>query len=253
MDEFFTELEGGSGSNSPARPPERKSQLDLKTARTKIVSDIFENGLIPSAVLEQSENEYLMSTDDRANKGIYGRVFKPRSEFRDKAHFMIGIHFLLYLSYNSIMAVVPERSGEGINDAHLHRFRQRNKARRQDKEKFEDRLSSSMLVVYQAKEGEGGEAAGITRDQDETKAKDIICVLIPKEIMDDIEPETIEKAGIDVRVVSKKIKRSLYHGDKLKMPDYEGEIIKLLEEENESFWIHGVRLPTQEDIDKRRI
>jgi len=70
--------------------------------------------------------------------------------------------------------------------------------------------------------------------------------------MDNFQSTELQAIGVDIRTVNGNINRRLFHGDILTIPDYETEIKKILQEQNKPLWIHGVRLPTQEDLDRKR-
>lgn len=214
---------------------------DLVEARKKVIKSIAANGLKSSESLEQSEESpHLRSVDKNPNEDVYGRVFKPRSQHRDDERFLNSIKHALYMTDNSIMTVVAERLGESGEDSVMF------KAEKYKKKEIEARLSSSIMVVYKANEGDDY----YTRPEGELNSDNIICILMPENIADHFQPDELNELGIDVRVVKKQVKRRLFHGDKLKIPDYEEHISSLLEEHKTPLWIHGVRLHTREDLAK---
>ena len=178
------------------------------------------------------------SVDPTPGEYVYGRSFQPEGAFRDKALFQRTVEQSLYKTSNSILTVIAERQGESTDDVDLYN------ATNEQKRKIEDRVASSMLVVYEGQEGDENYA----RTDENLGPDKIKYVLLPKAIADSIPEGQLASSGAGIRVVDGKIKRSLYDGEAITMPDYEGEIKKLLVEENKPLWIHGVRLPTEADI-----
>lgn len=217
---------------------ETTSNNSLGDVRRKLILDIAKGGLKSSASLEQSNQDSYRSIDSKPSEYVYGRGFKPEGGFRSRELFENSIKQALYMTDNSILSVTAERQGESSGDTFLYR------ARKNQKQVIEGRLASSMLVVY---EGSSGDSY-LTRKEEDLGADRIICILLPKSMADNFQQTELEEMGVDIRVVDRKVKRRLFHGDKLKIPDYEGEIKRLLEEQNKPLWIHGVRLPTQEDL-----
>ena len=52
---------------------------------------------------------------------------------------------------------------------------------------------------------------------------------------------------VPVRVIKKEITRMVSR-NKLRVPDFEGELLEILKNSRTSLWVHGVRLPTEEDV-----
>ncbi len=218
MNEFN---ETGINAHFDNRPIER----NLTNWRKEIITDILLRGLKSSQTLEKENQRHLKSVES-ALGDVYGRNFLPRGSFRDTRSFERFVGHALYNTDNSILTVVAERHGEGLRDKDLFGA---PKGRRSD---IEDKIESSLLVVYKGSD----EGDLLTRNESDLDASEIVCVLIPREIYRSlIKTGVFENVEFDIRVINKTIKRRPFLGDKIRIPDYEGEIKKLLKEKKYAF------------------
>lgn len=122
-------------------------------------------------------------------------------------------------------------------------------------ERLEDRVLNSVLVVVPSNqiklEDYANNGAPDVQLVHSVKAG---TILIPEGLKEDLG-ESVKEFGGQIRFVDN-VKKTIFNhptGNEITVPDYEGALRSLLEETNEPLYVHGVRLPTIEDVTSGRI
>jgi len=213
--------------------PSEQGPQDLD--RRRLVLEILKTGLKSSRTLHDEGVDSRGSVDPTDNEYVYGRQFKPENSYRSTEFFQRAVDQALYKTSNSILPVVAEQQGETTGEVDLY------EATKEQKSEIEKRIDSSMLVVYRGQEGD----EFYTRTDENLGPENILFVLMPDSVLSGLPTKDLAETGVRVVRVTNKIKKKLYSGDEITVPDYESEIKKILQESGASLWIHGVRLPPE--------
>lgn len=153
------------------------------------------------------------------------------------------INLGLYQGMSSVLPVVAERANElGSETAE------------QMPEILEERFANSFLVVTPLDKIENVEdISGEVSVRGNIKPDQFSAILIPESLYDKVAPRFAERGIRTIRVAAKKVKLFQGHfykegGKALTVPDYEREVRELLRDSEIPLFLHGVRLPTREDV-----
>jgi len=236
LSRLFERIKGYSGSRRKEKSFEPVSEETIE-ARNNIIESIVTKGLVSGASLvSEMETGAFTSVDQADNEQVFGRTLLSPEQYRNEQHYIQSLAHLLYMTDNSVIPVLTERRGKSKEDNVLV------KATVEEKNKISDRIWSSILVISKG----SNQADELTRTS--VPRDDIQCLLIPSNILEEYGDDKLARLGIPYKPVSAEIFRSLFHGDKISVPDYETAISEVLQETGESIWIHGVRLPTEADL-----
>lgn len=253
-------------SNKEAKIRRERANLQLE-----IVQGILENGLV-SAAHQRTERRIPITSYGSSYPEIYGCPIlkeglaaitsieeRPELNRRD-VHWQVGelkgfedvsieaksiadytIIRALYSNIYSIFPVIAERHRE-------------SKLRVKDlsKETLETRLANSMLIVVPL--DENVDISNLSRWEASLKSPispdKISAILLPSRVKTKLVTR-LSKTEIPLIGVGDKIQKHYFGGKRervLKVPDYETELRKLIEKSDVPLFIHGVRLPIEEDI-----
>ncbi len=241
MDSDTVKVVDSSSSDQPTHSrwdflKRREQPVTVLDARRQLIDTIMTEGLHSSASLKQRGREYLGSIDRKTLPFIFGRILLPPDRYKHGATLQRALEHALYTSDNSVLPVITERPGESTVD------RQLIKSTPTERDKISRRATGSFLVVCNASPNDD-----MTRTEDETTLDKFSYILMPQEVLDDYNVDTITGKGVRVKSVGT-VERSLLRGDRVKVPDYEGALKDVIKELDTPVWIHGVRLPVEEDL-----
>ncbi|MDC0449202.1 hypothetical protein OAL67_01185 [bacterium] len=212
----------------------------IEKEHRRIITDISTDGLASSETMRSQGKPAMTSVDRETSSYTFGRTLQTSDKYPNLKIFNNAVHQALYLTSDSVMPVVAERQGETTQDTALY------KGAKEERRALEERLASTALFIF---EGTDEAIQTLMREEKETGPESIIAILLPNDVANHFSQKELQNLKHPVIVVKKTIKRKLYHLDELRMPDYESEIKKILLQGDNPIWIHGVRLPTQKDLD----
>lgn len=234
----------------------------LQELRAGIINSVLEHGLKPSDQLKEEGKFHMPSKDSDAFYEVEGCIVKPSASYPDPGDFLIDLDNSLYTDERSIFPVMIERrndfSGlEMFYDQLDTLYQQYPRMTAHERGVAEQRMSASFLVVYRTSNLPGlmensgmVEAYGV---EETGLAPDVIAYLVfPKGIFDEYQRSNLakDKIVIPTKIISKSIKKKLMwlKQNTFRVPDYESTLRTIVDEIGEPIWVHGVRLPTQEDV-----
>ena len=219
----------------------------LPISRARIIEDISGNGLNTPLRLRGTKEEFFPSNDEV--KGyledfpdypdhVSGNLVNPR---KIGSGLKIGSNLWnkLYASAVGVMAVICERNDPNdflnVPRSYLSPVTQ------QQKDLLERRMAASFMVVCDE---------NVEHKVGPIPSSDFLYILIPKPICDEyrnVRPNAL--SSNKVVIVESVIKRQVdVRPITLMVPNYEGVLRRLLSERGKPLWVHGVRLPTEEDL-----
>lgn len=259
---------------------EAESRIDaLRKQKSKqIVDGILKHGILSGRDLVRLRKKAFMSSDEWQNTEIYGRLVVPLGPKYVKDHLNeeviistsitdenlqikedlpsmhtseIGEYLLKDAVYGlngrrtddlhpeqfAILPVLIEREGECIVPSIELRG---------------DRVKHSILIATPVKEID--EQVVLQTEGNVSVPGPIpICsysrIFLPQEIVGELQAD-IQSAGVQVNAVEDT--KGIIWRKNMIVPDYEGAIRKLLKKQDPLF-LHGVRLPTNEDVEMGRV
>lgn len=227
---------------------EQETKTVLSGWRKNIIEGILQNGLLPA-----SEQGGLNSEDREHKPWVYGtKIMHPSGVH--PAIFINLIPGALYWGGNSILPVIAERQGET--------FPYRIDPATQ--ELIEKRIASSFLVVCRSadlepfQKDESGEFV-----KDRVSSKDFSVLVFPLTFANELEglfsTSTLGIGKPRIKIVEGVVTKKLIFTPPPtsptfsldgRVPDYESSLMDVLKELGGPIWVHGVRLPTKEDLAK---
>jgi hypothetical protein len=249
-----------------------------ESARSQILKSIAQNGLLPeNKSVESGASPQLTSGDTPSNQNLsrylYGALvyndnnpniriegdevafYHPNirgktirttlTQINPSAELSIEeqvINHALYEGLSAVFPVLGERQREGL-ESKIDK----------DPMEFQRRLQSSIVCITNTSLVgdriivQGSEALikqGIPPEQ-------IICVLAPESIFEEVN-KAFRSDGKTIVIPVPLIKHRFSHFD-LEVPNYESRIIQLRAVSPSPLFIHGVRLPTLEDVEDAQI
>lgn len=217
---------------------------NIVQSRTAIIDSVLENGLKPSEKLKDQGSLHLPSVDREPYSQVEGCVLHPRSAYGgEQSQFSTAMKHLLYAGARSILPVMMERDFDrlGLGKVELSD---------DEKSAIGRRMQSSFLVVYpiNTRKMAGPE----TMSEAELQPDLIKYVIFPEDVYKQYKGVTKREIGphkIVGNVVKNIYRTGIYaKPDSLTVPDYEKALEEIANEITQPVWVHGVRLPTEEDI-----
>ena len=247
------------------------SSIEVAARRAEIVNSVLTDGLKSAEVLQQEGRSYFGSFDFGPREFISFRLMLPHKAFPE---FSSTLRDALYLRGISVLPVMAERQGRftPAND-HVDRAYDFSSGTWSGEEKkvvrqvLEPRISSSFLIVVNETMGnliEKSRRFIFSSEKERLRALEHLgrlqisrmpsdrfsYLVFPQSVWNEYQGrQTHLNENSQVRLVKRKIKRTLFEKKLvLTIPDYEGALLKILEERGEPIWVHGVRLPTEDDL-----
>lgn len=214
---------------------EAEKLVDLAKARMDIIDSVLSRGLLPKSFLEQTQISHLGSMDE-SNPGL-----KFRTGSVESASLYDGDNGYEDTLYDSAFAVLPVICERGYGN----HYRKRTQPE-EEKRVIEERAAASFVVVFEGSNMMTG-----------VPLANIRFFIFPESIY---KQYTIVKGGgiqtsIPIIVVTNSIERRIRGSRPVTVPNYEAALKtteKILTKDNKrrvtDFRIHGVRLPTTEDL-----
>lgn len=256
---------------------ERSTVVDISagvaTRRVAIISSILKDGLKSSAQLEKEGKSFFGSVDHVPNNFISSRLVFPQNTYKDFSDSPVTFYGALYERGVSVLPVMAERPGvrhksDPVNLAYS--FHDVPWAGEEEKERvkqvLESRISSSFLVVvnetmkelygksknfiFSSAKERFEKLEYIGRLKESTIFPDRFSYLIfPQDVWDGYRSQSNIDECLKIKLVRSGVKRKLFNRKlSLMLPDYESALVEILEERKEPIWVHGVRLPNEEDM-----
>ena len=228
----------------PAPHSHESTNCSLAHWRSEIINDVISNGLKPSVILKNEGKPYLPSFDGKPMPFVSGVTFSPQTDYLDKDAFLKDLRGELYFGPNSILPVIAERRNYpywGWVDYKWSDYDVLDSI-------VSQRTKSSFLVVCDLDDFETIFVMG------KVLPNKFLYLVFPKNIISEFNQITNEGASTSVltKIVDQEIEADMFGHFGLqkiiKVPDYEGAILEILEERAKPIWVHGVRLPTEEDL-----
>ncbi|MFC1625978.1 hypothetical protein ACFL1Q_02980 [Patescibacteria group bacterium] len=216
-----------------------KIEIDyLGIAQNKLIKKIVQEGLRPSASLIGDNESCFRSSDRFPGKLVSGANFYLISHSQKEN--LTHISKKLYGTAMGVLPVVAERQGEGLRSIFdLIAI---------NKQETEEKLACSMLVVYFGLRSK----YYVLKEEELLTPEEMQFILLPKKMAENFQPGELSRLNKKFRIVKKEKEVTYYNRKKIMIPNYEDAILELLDKKRCPFWIHGVRLPTQNDIDTGR-
>ncbi len=233
---FGTKLKNRTEAKPHVYP---ESPALVQEARNQLIDKILTGGLKSSETVVQEGGQFLGSIDKESMPYIFGRDLKPVDQYHDQATFRRALDQVLYMGDSSCLPVVTERPGESAVQRHLVR------STKAERDEISRRASSSFLVVCKSNSN-----SDYARTEDQTKPGDFAYVVFPEQVLSEYGADKLAQKGLKIASVSRVVKRSLLMGDPVDIPDYEGALEEIVQELNSPIWVHAVRLPLKEDLEK---
>lgn len=250
IDAFFEKV---ASKFQPKKTEQEKPSPELTAARSHIISSILVNGLKSSATLSEKTNGYFGSIDKQTWHEVHGRSFYPLAQSPNNAFkspkytrqraYDWNFHMGLYDGDNSILPVVAERPSEGSEDRSSMSYSSSGKL------ELQNRLLASIMVAYHVGTDSSPDGTHVTRPENELTADQIAYLFIPEQIFTEFFADPSHTTDKPIKIVRGTVKRSIRGGESIEVPDYEQAIKDTIEGTGQPLWVHGVRLPTQQDLD----
>lgn len=229
---------------------EALKQITLAQWRARIISNILRDGLIPGAILRENGEDYLESDDQNSCGTVDGRYLSPviRRNKSFEPYYIrgIGLRLALYGGTFSILPVISERRDETPLV-----FSDRVKAMAA----FSERTSASFLIVC-ADENEPKVRKFFLERRRSVPLSAFSFLVFPQTIWESylvISPEA-KACPIPIKTTVDVIKRNfglIPKAMEVEVLDYETPLQEIMNEVRKPIWVHGVRLPIEEDLERR--
>lgn len=218
----------------------------LEQEQLAIIKNILTRGLISASELSKSGTLRLTSKTSRSEfvDGILIRRIPKFLGLTDWEETGAIVKRRLYKDLWSVFGVIAERYDHLIDDAS-----------ELPDEVLEDRFLNSMMIIMRAQDlelcqrGGGKDLKGVEGSISPDK---FFRVLLPRKLEGTFRDQIINMTNVPV--IGVPVKEEIVFGGhglrcrkRLKVPDYEGELLRLLKKYHEPLFIHGVRLPTKDD------
>lgn len=219
-----------------------KTDPRLSAWRKVIIEGVLTKGIKPSVTLAENGRGYLGSSDSCPIASIYGCLVRPQLDYPCSGHFKMQLDLALYNDSNSVIPVTTERPKED-------RIFLKKRKTEVDKRLIQERVLSSFLVISNASNEESKMPFRLTVRHNHIKPEEFKVVVFPDKIWKEYSSQTTNgNPFVRIRVV-KPTEKKLWHAHyKFMVPNYEQILIEMLQQHDIAFWIHGVRLPTLEDL-----
>lgn len=252
---------------------DKRERTSLIESRARIISSVMRSGLRSAHSLEEQNVFHLPSSDSEAFWYIEGCVINPQKQYPDGQSFDRAIDDALYEGDPrsvpvAIMPVLMERriDFEGLDyfydpkKSYYRRKRSRvymkqgqlAKMNSRERKVAEERMHSSFLVVYKTSDLDDVYPTMGLADAEVLPSDKVEYLVFPRKIYDQyLDSGLVVRTSTPIKVVDEYIERSVFGltRSQFKIPNYKKALEEVLEEIGESIWVHGVRLPTQNDLD----
>ncbi|MDO8620727.1 MAG: hypothetical protein Q7R31_00360 [Candidatus Levybacteria bacterium] len=251
--------------------PKINATAEVAAQRAEIINSILKDGLKSAGRLRRESSLYFGSGDLSPKDFISFRLIFPPHLHENLQAFSNNLEDALYLRNISVLPVMTERPSYRLKEPdpidQLPAWSQEEVDKNGAKEILEARISSSFLIVInetmdelmkksshflftsRKERFEGLETIG--KPKEHIVPSDRFSYLIfPQTVWANYQNQKIQTdRNIRTRLVAQSIKRKLLTRTlSLSVPDYESALLEILNERKEPIWIHGVRLPTEDDI-----
>lgn len=213
---------------------ERKELSPVVQWRACIVEDVTTSGLKSALRVFGESGRPLVSADGKGSfwgHQIRGRVIKPDTPLEEIQKTFYGGGF-------GVLSTVIERSSE--EDIIYSREYWGRKISREQIEGLSERARASFLVV-------SDEANGEVKETSIFESSRFSHLIIPQAVLGELEMMKTLRPNMPVIPVAETIERRIGPYI-LQVPDYESVIKRILEQGCVPIWVHGVRLPVEDDL-----
>lgn len=224
--------------------PEIPTSPNVSELRARIINSVLNNGLKPASKLLREQTPHIPSNDADPYDMVEGWIIKPRRGL-EKEQLFSRINNVLYTNRSfSILGVLTERFQDEYYALRLKYAEGRALA--------EGRMRSSFLVVYKflGEPIDTKERVG-WMEEEELKPENILYVVMPEDIYEDYQKSHLaQEVKAPIKVVGfKEAKLFGLKVNSMQVPDYEQALVEIAQEADDEVWVHGVKLPTQEDVE----
>ena len=230
------------------------AQVDsgLSRLRQKIINQVLKEGLNPSEYLQGSGFQFLASADFRLSGSVFGRAihFYPHNlPHYLKERQVEDIRAALFSDDNSILPVLSERRRSTlIYDLSGLKEEKRKEAIAM----VEKRLFASFLVVTEHRADSVFVRLPLV-SREKVDPESFRFLIFPDKVWDALPQLPFPRDGvITVPDISKNWKFRM-SSLSLRIPDYESGIGLALSQLKKPIWVHGVRLPAEEDFARLQV
>lgn len=258
------------------RLPKVDSSSIVAEKRRAIINSILTKGLKSSRLLTKQNEPYFGSGDYEPRDFVSFRLIIPPTLHADPKIFSVNLENVLYLRGISVLPVMTERKVirdplfASLGDLYVPTITQEKIVKNGTKHALEKRIASSFLIVIcdtiDNLTKKGGHFFHTSEEEklmhleyrgrpkeEEIPPNRFSYLLFPKAIWEQYKNGQIELSssgnGAKIKVVKRTIERKLFERKiTLTVPDYEGSLLEILRDHKEPIWVHGVRLPTKEDL-----
>lgn len=253
------------------RDPRLRAVDEVRRQRTReIVTDILTHGLLPASLQREQGTKPLISITDNVSH-ICGALVVPSEQDveieRGKGLYTatLKLNDITYKKF--ISADTQVTATERLLTSALYTDNASNLStvfpvlaeRRGEKENptrkvFEERVNNSVLVVIPLSKIKP-EDYSTKEAYSEILLNPVMphTILMPEAFQEDLACVTDKSTDkVHIKMVGSLRKQIRGFNGSITFPDYEGALREILKEIREPLFIHGVRLPTREDIEKGR-
>lgn len=221
----------------------------LSTYRAAIIKSVFTRGLLPGSELErENSNNFISSSDKKLKSEVCGRlIFPPAISEQGVERYRGGVKTGLYMHADCVFPVLLERKEDTrlAEFASLSLHGQIPAITNEELQRYTERASSSFLVIAKP-----FSVTGAPYSSDPVAPDTFIALIFPQAVWEEYSanPDNTLPAT-QVKVTANTLQRVVWPvPDFLSVPDYETPIEEISQTLHRTVWIHGVRLPTAEDL-----
>lgn len=221
--------------NEKPRPADGEpKQTTLASWRADIIEGILQHGLIAGDSLKRQGWQWpVLNSGYPAAPCIGGYSFSPL--YGDRSRITNSISWSFYKYPAGTLHIIAERNDDlGLSFG-------------EKKARAETRINASLLVVCD------GEGRNIHEWTENIPASETLALIFPGHIWGEFMEQKrgdVSNGNADVVVVNDNTQRNMAYFDSVSVPNYEDALVEILVGRNSKIWVHGVRLPTEEDLEK---
>lgn len=241
---------------------------EVASQRAAIINGVLRDGVKSAKRLKEEGKPYFGSFDKSPRELISFRLLLPLDRYESPENLNATLNDVLYLRGISVLPVMAERQdrdSDVIDEAYSSYFSYGKPYQMNDQvvKILERRASSSFILVISESMDElmrkmrgyplgsissAIEEVGSSRENRISPDK-FSHLLFPEDIWNQYQAKRRNIDNAEIKIVKRKIERNLFTRNiPLKVPDYEGVLLEILKEHKQALWIHGVRLPNEEDV-----
>lgn len=214
---------------------------ELAQARKATIESVLRTGLLPASRLAHTQTSYMGSADVTPHPVVYGVAI---GQERNSPMYQAGLRSLA-------RDVTRELQGrDGVIPVIVERFGEKEVVYQdlppEDSEKqalFSERALASFLVVCDHKEG------GPTRKLHGVPSHQFMQAVFPENVWEEYQEMGGEAYGIPIATIAETVMAPIgglpYQ---IRVPNYTEHVKRLVLSEGKDVWIHGVRVPTIDDL-----